>query len=122
MLSFCIKPTLGTLTVDEVLYMLVGWCTFLLATHAAACRVLVGVRDKKRKIVTLYPAAGDQVTMLHPRLNAVQYKGVQSDKFPGQAPSERADRYKKKSQLVQAFGSTRRCENCSPQSAPMVAK
>ena len=68
----------------------------------------MGVRDNKRKIVTLYPVAGEQVTMLHPRLSDVQYHSIQSAARAGGDPSERKQRYQKKSQLVQAFGSTRR--------------
>lgn len=71
---------------------------------------MVGVRDRKRKVVTLYPAAGDQVTMLHPRLHAAQDDASEGDASPtGKDPSERQKRYQKKSLLVQAFGSTRRC-------------
>lgn len=69
---------------------------------------MIGVRDKKRKIVTLYPAAGEQVATLHPRLNSVQYHGVQTDNVAGSDSSQRQQQYQKKSQLVQAFGSTRR--------------
>lgn len=67
-------------------------------------RVLIGVRDKKRKTLTLHPACGDQVVRLRPRLSNVEY----DIKPPEGDLSDYAKRVKRNTQLVRAFGSTRR--------------
>ena len=81
------------------------------------CRTLVGVLNRKSKKLKLCPAAASQPTRLEVRLSDVQYGAL-----PHEAASleDYQQRLALNNQLVQAFGSSRRCDPL-PASLPATA-
>lgn len=66
---------------------------------------MVGIRNHKRKTLTLLPAAGEQIVRLRPRLADRRYDApARDEEVTDKSKHERT------TVLVQAFGSTRRSD------------